>query len=504
MRHRCTMYCCAVVGSKDRNARGVGREDAKQIAAMGDGSCLDIWHNNRCTRDFSSRGVEMMKTEARPSEVHLIHFDKQTDLSTIKSGVVINGGFLYGNLTVSLVILNGQRFAFNHYDRPAIYVSGNKAWISHSEPKDISEIDWAVGGGPQVVKNGQKYEFKDLHYKAGGIQLKKRRQRTVVGVKPDRKILAFIMTKALPEECAEQAIKYGLADAMLLDGGTSTTWIEVGRKVFGGGRPVTTALVFPKGKERRESMPKVGIDIGHGGKDPGAHGPNGLKEKDVNLGIGLAAINDLKRNGVEVVATRMDDSYLSLFERSNMLNEAGVDLAVSIHCNGVDDASADYLSTFVIKEGHKAETAAVFVQRELIKATDWPDGGVREANLHMVRETNMPAVLPECGFITNTKQEKPLSSPEFQQKLGRAIAKGICEFLAVPYKPPKDNETTINFDVAPFIKDGRTVMEVRTLIEKVLGGKITSWDDQTQVFTAEVGSKKITVQIGSKKIIQEG
>jgi len=444
----------------------------------------------------------MMKTEAKPSEVQLIHFDKQTDLSTIKSGVVINGGFLYGNLTVSLVILNGQRFAFNHYDRPAIYVSGNKAWISHEEPKDISEIDWAVGGGPQVVKNGQKYEFKDLHYKAGGIQPNKRRQRTVIGIIPDGKLLAFVMTSALPEECANQALAYGCQDAMLLDGGGSTTWVENGRKLFGGSRPVTTAMVFQKGKERRDSMPKVGIDIGHGGKDPGAHGPTGMKEKDVNLGIGLAAINDLKRNGVEVVATRTDDSYLSLFERSNMLNNAKVDLAASIHCNGASDPSANYLATFVIQKGFKAEIAAVFVQRELVKATDWPDGGVREANLHMVRETKMPALLPECGFVTNQAQEKLLADPEYQVMLGRAIAKGICEFLAVPYKHA-DKIRRITSDVAPFIKEGRTFLPIRPL-QEILGGEM-SWDAVTRTVTWRLEDRTIVMQIDNKEIkIQEG
>jgi N-acetylmuramoyl-L-alanine amidase len=245
-------------------------------------------------------------------------------------------------------------------------------------------------------------------------------------------------------------------------------------------------------------VPKVGVDIGHGGKDPGAVGPTGVKEKDVNLGIGLALINALKRNDVEVVATRTEDKYLTLFERSNLFNKEMVDLAVSVHCNGSDNPSADYIATFVFKKGYKAENAAILVQRELVKLTNWEDGSIREKNLHMVRETKMPAILPECGFLTNPQQEKWLSQPENQTKLGEAIAKGVCAFLGIPFKERESKFKIIKIDVPPFIKNKRTFLPVRALIEAA-GGSVV-WNSSSRTVTCHINNRKITMQIDNPEI----
>jgi len=180
---------------------------------------------------------------------------------------------------------------------------------------------------------------------------------------------------------------------------------------------------------------KIGIDPGHGGRDPGAVGPTGLREKDVNLAVALLVKQALERHEIEVVMTRETDIYVSLAERCRILNGARVDYTVSIHCNASDNAKANYLSTFIVAKGGQAEGLAQKIQKNILGGTEWPDGGVRVANLHMVRETKMPAVLVEMGFISNPKQEAELGTKIIQQTLASGIVFGILQQLGVTFRP---------------------------------------------------------------------
>ena len=175
----------------------------------------------------------------------------------------------------------------------------------------------------------------------------------------------------------------------------------------------------------------IGFDIAHGGKDPGAVGLNGLLEKDVSLGIGAEICSILKDKPLRPIWTRVDDVFVSLRERTNHLNSTDCDYAVSIHCNASENRSATYISTFIQGKGGEAEKLATVVQAHLVKATGWPDGGVRVSNLHMTRETMMPAILCECGFISNPGQEALLGMRETQQKIAKAICDGLLEYLGV-------------------------------------------------------------------------
>lgn len=215
-------------------------------------------------------------------------------------------------------------------------------------------------------------------------------------------------------------------------------------------------------------MKKIGIDPGHGGHDPGAIGPGGTYEKDLTLPVALKLADLLKANGFKTVLTRQTDQYVSLNERTGILNNTNCDLAISIHCNGSGMPEPDYVSTFIVARGGKAETLAIFVQRHLVKATGWEDGGVRVGNFHMVRETDMPAVLPELGFITNPKQEQWLKEPENQYKLAKAIARGICDYYAMEFKEPKGEDNNMFKDVMKDRWSYRDIMAMAKL--KILQG----------------------------------
>lgn len=184
----------------------------------------------------------------------------------------------------------------------------------------------------------------------------------------------------------------------------------------------------------------VAIDPGHGGFDPGAVGPGGTKEKDVTLAVSLLVDKYLKQAGVNTFLTRTTDKALAstvnadLNARTNAINAAGAAIAVSIHCDSLTP-TANHFGVYVIKLGGEAEKLAHSVIRRIQAATGWSwgadDDGIREKNLHMVRETKMPAVLIECNFISNPAREQELRDPVFQDKLARAIANGILDYLGL-------------------------------------------------------------------------
>lgn len=198
----------------------------------------------------------------------------------------------------------------------------------------------------------------------------------------------------------------------------------------------------------------IGLDAGHGGYDSGAIGAKGLKEKDVTLPITLMVNQFLIESGLKTTLTRWTDTALAtpanldLRARTDLLNKAKVDYTVSIHINSATNRDANYISTFIIDKGGKAEELANKVQMEMVKTIGWADGGVRTANLHMIRETKMPAILVECGFISNLKQEEQLRDTKVQNKIARAIADGILKYLGKEIVTMPDWKEQIMLDAA--------------------------------------------------------
>jgi len=180
-------------------------------------------------------------------------------------------------------------------------------------------------------------------------------------------------------------------------------------------------------------MTIIGIDPGHGGSDPGAIGPAGFFEKGINLAIALklADVLKLKNKEITVYLTRNNDCDVTLAQRSSFLNALEVDYVVSIHCNASRLQAPRYIATYIQGRGGNAEKLATAVQAELIAATGWPDGGVKVSNLHMTRETKAPAIVVECGFISNPEQEKMLANPVSQGIIARSIYKGILSYLGI-------------------------------------------------------------------------
>lgn len=174
----------------------------------------------------------------------------------------------------------------------------------------------------------------------------------------------------------------------------------------------------------------VVLDPGHGGDDPGAVAGT-VYEKDINLAIALKVRDYLsEQDGIVISMTREDDSFLALTERAELANKKEADLYVSIHANALDDESYSGLFTFYHSDKRSSKKPAELIQRAASEATGATDRGVRSENYVVLRETEMPAVLVETGFMTCPEELALLIDAEYQSRMARGITNGILAVIS--------------------------------------------------------------------------
>lgn len=178
----------------------------------------------------------------------------------------------------------------------------------------------------------------------------------------------------------------------------------------------------------------VVISPGHGGRDPGAI-VNGVYESRLNLEIAFKLRQLLENAGVDVYMIRTDDSFVSLEDRTAIANNLGADLFISIHCNTLEDTSFDGLMTLVhsgyINYSHiNGKTAGTIIHEELIEETGATDRGVRDRDkIIVLKDTVMPAVEIECGFLTNPAEFGKLLEDSYQWSIAKGTAEGVLRVL---------------------------------------------------------------------------
>ncbi|HBK70979.1 MAG TPA: N-acetylmuramoyl-L-alanine amidase, partial [Flavobacteriaceae bacterium] len=221
---------------------------------------------------------------------------------------------------------------------------------------------------------------------------------------------------------------------------------------------------------------KVVLDAGHGGKDPGNSG-NGYSEKDISLKIVLAVGKLLENDGnIEVIYTRKDDTFLELYERSNIAQKSKADLFLSIHCDAFGKSSVHGAGTFVLglhendrnfdiakkenkvillEDDHKKNYGgfdpnspesvigltlmqeefldqslmlARLIQDNFVGDLKRNDRLVKQAGFLVLRNTFMPSVYVEAGFLTNKNEGAYLNSKKGQQEMAKAIFKAIKSY----------------------------------------------------------------------------
>ncbi|GAB6168163.1 hypothetical protein JCM1393_06230 [Clostridium carnis] len=189
-------------------------------------------------------------------------------------------------------------------------------------------------------------------------------------------------------------------------------------------RDMVQAYMAPS--QRAGDQYVVYIDPGHGGKDPGASG-NGIIEKDITLEIAQNLKGKLQAKGVQVLMSRESDVFVSLADISRGANAVNPDIFISVHINSAEPTSASGIETFYKKDIDKE--LARTIQNKLISYTGANDRGPKWADFHVIRETNMPAALVECGFLTNVEEANNMKNKEYQDKLANAMADGAMIYL---------------------------------------------------------------------------
>lgn len=209
-------------------------------------------------------------------------------------------------------------------------------------------------------------------------------------------------------------------------------------------RPHTHLANIPEGP--------VVLDAGHGGHDPGALSPGGLKEKDITLDLALRTAEILKEQGVVVELTRDQDTFIPLKMRADLTEAYHAGLFVSIHCNAAENPQAEGVETYYITAPGFTSTQAApeaiadeaeysgnhfssgnsllayLIQQNILRESQRLDRGVRHARFAVLKGASCPAVLVECGFLSNIKGESLLGDPLHRERLAKGLADGIIEF----------------------------------------------------------------------------
>jgi len=250
---------------------------------------------------------------------------------------------------------------------------------------------------------------------------------------------------------------------------------------------------------------KIMIDPGHGGRDPGACA-NGLKEKDLNLKLALMVRERLKKYKCTTNMTRTTDVYLSLPGRTTAANRWGAAYFISLHVNATAGSNGGYEDYIYIGLSDTGTTAKIRNAIHAKVAKVWtdagrPNRGRKKANLHVLRETSMPAMLMENGFIDNAADAKLLKDANFFSRLAEAITAGLAaglglqlrEVIPSPTPPPKPPPKPPAKPKPPTAKPSKyNVMDAIRAMQAVVG-KVQLSAEEAKHLDAN-GDGKITVQ----------
>lgn len=204
---------------------------------------------------------------------------------------------------------------------------------------------------------------------------------------------------------------------------------------------LVNCFVYYSGAKEKEKEFIVVIDAGHGGNDPGKVSPDGILEKDVNLAIALKLKERLEEQGVKVILTRDSDYCLAaegatnkkksdMINRMEIVNTSGADLLISIHQNSYSDKKVKGSQTFYYGSSAESEKLAKEIQSCIREYVDNDNNRKAKAenDYYILRKSVCPAVIIECGFLSNPEETAMLVDESYQDKLAQAISKAVCEF----------------------------------------------------------------------------
>ena len=233
------------------------------------------------------------------------------------------------------------------------------------------------------------------------------------------------------------------------DDGQAWYFFQNGRKLTGYGKDNAGLHYFVNGKyavdKDKNTKRSIFLDPGHGGSDPGAIS-GGVREKDLTLSVYNKVSSKLASLGYTVLTSRNVDKDVDLVDRADQANKANADMLLSIHFNvggrgiarGIEtyyyQATADRVPK-INKENHnnaerleRSRKLANKVQQNLLYQTGANDRGVKRASFTVLRETSIPSILVELGFIDNPEERNKIKTDEYQERLANGIVDGIVAY----------------------------------------------------------------------------
>ncbi len=342
-----------------------------------------------------------------------------------------------------------------------IWTTGDPRWpvmlatkdgISIKDNPSESEVKaarWAFSAGPWLVRDGKTSDIAAEINKGGysGFTRGVAKEQAAIGIRPDGAVVHYADMSMTLEQLAAKMLELGCRDAIKLDGGGSLGVVDSNGKVLVGYtiRQVCCALVFRRLVDESLSQdlqptitePQKGgdqmlvcIDPGHGGNDPGAIAGDGILEKDVTLRAAERVAEYLKRAGIDVVLTRAGDVDINLQSRCDLANKHRADYFVSIHANAAENTEANGYEMFHWPGSDDGLKLAQKISSAYVIASGLPLRRITGANFHVLRQTTMPAILVELGFMTNKSDMALLAEPAFLDKCALGIAFGILNMRA--------------------------------------------------------------------------
>lgn len=178
------------------------------------------------------------------------------------------------------------------------------------------------------------------------------------------------------------------------------------------------------------------LDPGHGGIDAGKTGINGAEEKEINLQISLYIKELLSKDGIKVVMTRTEDKRLAetqvedLKERVRIMNEEKPVLAVSIHQNSYHEESVHGAQVFYYGDSAEGKTAGETMQNVLNEKLQGNDKEAKaNRSYYILKKTEVPVIIVECGFLSNYEEAEKLADEEYQKTVAEAVKEGITNYI---------------------------------------------------------------------------
>ena len=233
------------------------------------------------------------------------------------------------------------------------------------------------------------------------------------------------------------------------DDGQAWYFFQNGRKLTGYGKDNAGLHYFVNGKyavdKDKNTKRSIFLDPGHGGSDPGAIS-GGVREKDLTLSVYNKVSSKLASLGYTVLTSRNVDKDVDLVDRADQANKANADMLLSIHFNAGGRGIARGIETYyyqatadrvpkINKENHnnaerleRSRKLANKVQQNLLYQTGANDRGVKRASFTVLRETSIPSILVELGFIDNPEERNKIKTDEYQERLANGIVDGIVAY----------------------------------------------------------------------------